>query len=288
MSWGKRRRIGFPAHRSRASLGFSFLVSPCRLVERLVPYRRCGVRSWRVSGLVVLLGSISSWMRRHSFILRRGGVLALILRLSSRPLLVPPSRGASRCSFPHVLRAGAAGSAYSSHRGRSSRAAWRGVRSRPVRCLVLVSSWRLVGVSSSVICPLRWRCMLAAPRGCVSSLVSWSGEASASRIIPDGSGLAAVLVLPSRGRCLLALMPSGDRDNVVLVIGVPACSLSVLWLRGVRPCGVPHLARRRLLLAPGAVAFASCRLSDLKRTGREAWRRLLAWISSCGLSCLVD
>lgn len=51
--------------------------------------------------------------------------------------------------------------------------------------------------------------MLAAPRGCVSSLVSWSGEASASRIIPDGSGLAAVLVLLSRGRCLLAFAPSG-------------------------------------------------------------------------------
>ena len=55
MSWGKRRRIGFPAHRSRVSLRFSFLVSPCRLVERLVLYRRCGVRSLRVSGFAVLL-----------------------------------------------------------------------------------------------------------------------------------------------------------------------------------------------------------------------------------------
>ena len=78
------------------SPGFSFLVSSCRFVERLVPYHRRGVRSWRVSGLAVLLVGVSSWRRRHSFVLRRGGVLVLILCLSSRPLLVPPSCVASR------------------------------------------------------------------------------------------------------------------------------------------------------------------------------------------------
>lgn len=35
--------------------GFSFLFSSCRLVERLVPYRRRGDRSWLVSGFAVLL-----------------------------------------------------------------------------------------------------------------------------------------------------------------------------------------------------------------------------------------
>ena len=40
-------------------------------------------------------------------------------------------------------------------------------------------------------------------------LVSGSGEALVSRFIPTVSGGAAVLVLLSRGRCLLALMPSG-------------------------------------------------------------------------------
>lgn len=66
-----------------------------------MPYRRRGVRSWRVSGLVVLFVGVSSWRRRHSFVLRRGGMLALILCPSppsaSRPfvsygvsLLVPP------------------------------------------------------------------------------------------------------------------------------------------------------------------------------------------------------
>lgn len=76
MSLGKRRKIGFPAHRFRMSPGFSFLVSPCRIAGRLVPYRHRGVRSWRVSGLAVLLIGVSSWPRRHSFVLRRGGVLA--------------------------------------------------------------------------------------------------------------------------------------------------------------------------------------------------------------------
>lgn len=38
LSWGKRRGIRFLAHRHLMPSGFSFLVSPCRLVGRLVPY----------------------------------------------------------------------------------------------------------------------------------------------------------------------------------------------------------------------------------------------------------
>lgn len=124
MSWVKRRMMRFFAHCPLMSSGFSFLFSSRRLVRRLVPHHRRGVRSWRVSGLAVLLVGVSSWRRRHSFVLRRGGVLVLILRLPSRSLLAPSSRAASRCSSPHVLRAGAAGRACSSHRGRSSCMAW--------------------------------------------------------------------------------------------------------------------------------------------------------------------
>lgn len=68
-----------------------------RLVGRLVPYRRRGVRSWRVSDLAVLLVGVSSWAGRHSFVLRRSCVLApnpvLVVSSASRP----SSRGASRC-----------------------------------------------------------------------------------------------------------------------------------------------------------------------------------------------
>lgn len=68
-----------------------------RLVGRLVLYRRRGVRSWRVSGLAVLLIGVSSWAGRHSFVLRRSCVLApnpvLVVSSASRP----SSRGASRC-----------------------------------------------------------------------------------------------------------------------------------------------------------------------------------------------
>ena len=38
LSWGKRRRMGFFAHRHLMSSGFSFLISPFHLVWRLVPY----------------------------------------------------------------------------------------------------------------------------------------------------------------------------------------------------------------------------------------------------------
>lgn len=192
-------------------IGCRIVLSPCSLFSSVAAIvRRTAVVSHpsSVSFSYELGKTAQDWISRSSL----SGVPTLLV-----PRLALPSRRASRLSVScgvslfvlHALRAGAAWRAYSSHRGRSSRAAWRGVRSRPVRRLVLVSSWRLVGVSSSVICPLRWRCMLAAPRGCVSSLVSWSGEASASRIITDGSGLATVLVLLSRGRCLLAFAPSG-------------------------------------------------------------------------------
>lgn len=198
----------------------------------------CGSARWRL----VVAGC-------HSFVLRRGGVLALILRLSSRPLLVPPSRVASRCSFPPPMSCGLGRlgvlarlivSVLLVERGLSlcrgvllclpassdllfsCRRAWRSFSSR----LSFRFSSRAAsrGRVSSMMCPLRRRGCLR-PRGCVSSCRIVE-RGSAFRLIPCGSGLAAVLVLPSRGRCLLALMPSGDGDNVVLVIGVPACSPS--------------------------------------------------------------
>lgn len=99
----------------------------------------------------------------------------------------------------------------------------------------------------------------------------WIG--GGSRLAVSGPVLACLCAV-GVGRCR-----SHHRSSRLLPI--------VLWLRGVRPCGVPHLARRRLLLAPGAVAFASCRLSDLRRTRREAGRRP-AWLSWRCSSCIVD
>lgn len=67
-----------------------------------------------------------------------------------------------------------------------------------------------MGVSSSMMCPLRWRCVLAAPGAASRLVVSLSGEASAYRLISASSGWAGVPVMPSRGRCLLAPASSGD------------------------------------------------------------------------------
>lgn len=51
MSWGKRRGMRFLIHHPLMPSGFSFLVSPCRLVGRLVPFSclicHHGVCSWR-------------------------------------------------------------------------------------------------------------------------------------------------------------------------------------------------------------------------------------------------
>lgn len=85
--------------------------------------------------------------------------------------------------------------------------------------------------------------------------------------------------------CLDAVGGCGD---AVLVIVVPTCSLSSYGCVAWGLCGVSRLARYRLLLIPGAVALASCRPFDLRRTGREAGRRVLAWILWRGSSCLVD
>lgn len=277
MSWGKRRRIGFPAHRSRVSLRFSFLVSPCRLVgsSRAVSSSwcslvamgvSCGSARWR---LVVVPG-------RHSFILRRGGVLALILRLSSCSLLVPPSRVASRLLvLPCPAGSGSVACLlvpsclFFSWGGGRCRSWCRGV----LPCFP---------VSSDLLfsCRRSWR-SFSSRRG-VSSLVSWSGEALASRLILGGSGWAAVLVLPSRARCLLTFMPSGmgrcrsrhRRSNPLLI---------VLWLWGM--CSVwylPFSSSSPASCSPLAIALASCRQFDLTNETGDGTRGCL--LGYCGVA----
>lgn len=118
-------------------------------------------------------------------------------------------------------------------------------------------------------------------------IVSWSGEALASRLISAGSGWAVVPVMPSRGRCLLALMPSGMGAMPFSSSAFPPAPYHHMAAgRGAvrRP---PHLAHRRLFLVPGAVALASCRLSDSRRTGRKAGRRARL-LGYCGVAHRVS
>lgn len=168
------------------STGFSFIVSSYRLVGRLVPYRRRGGRSWRVSVLAVLLVGVSSWRRRHSFVLRRGVVVLCLVSFVARPsrlLLVVSSRGASRCSFPMSCGFG------------------RLIVSCPSHLIVL-----LISSGGASLFP--------ASAGRLVSSVSWGGEVFASRFIParasgmDGGSRLARLV----GRCFLAFVAVGHGE----------------------------------------------------------------------------
>lgn len=219
MSWGKRRRIGLLVHLSLMSLGFSFLFSSCRLVgaSRAVSSSwcslvamgvSCGSARWR---LVVVPG-------RHSFILRRGGVLALILRLSSRSLLVPPSRVASRLLVPTMgLRVRAAWRACSSNRVCSSRGGG------------------VVGHGAGVSCRASQSRLICSSRA-VGRGVSFSSRgASRGRIVIDDVPVAVAWRACGFWGCVSscrlgagACLPLFRRGcgNAVLVIGVPACSLS--------------------------------------------------------------
>ena len=202
------------------------------------------------------------------------------------------------CLFYHALRVRAAWRACSSHRVCSSRGggrcrSWcRGVLPCfPVSSDLLFScrrSWRLVsrlgehlvGVSSSMMYPLRRRGVLAAPRGFVSShrLVERGGFGFSSHLGGErmGGGSRHAVSEP----VLACLDAVGDGGNAVLIIGVPACSLSSY---GCGACGraasspPPIWLIVACFLVPGAVALASCRSFDSRRTGREAGGGLLGY-----------
>lgn len=113
-------------------------------------------------------------------------------------------------------------------------------------------------------------------------VVSLGGEASASRLILGGSGWAAVLVLPSRARCLLVFMPSGmgrcrsrhRRSNPLLI---------VLWMWGM--CFVwclPFGSSSPASCSPLAIALASCRQFDLTNGTGDGTRGCL--LGYCGVA----
>ena len=108
-------------------------------------------------------------------------------------------------------------------------------------------------------------------------LVSGSGEALASRFIPTVSGGAAVLVLLSRGRCLLASVPSENGVMPFSSSAFPPVSYHPMAAeRGA--CAVSSFGSSSPASCSSlAIALASCRLFDSRRTGREAGR-LLAWL----------
>lgn len=128
---------------------------------------------------------------------------------------------------------------------------------------------RLVGVSSSMMCPLRWRGVLAVPWASSRLIVSWSGEASASRFSSRRG--ADERWFPS---CRLGAGACSDAvgDGAMLF----SSSAFPIWF--IVAC----------FSFPVAIALASCRSFDSRRAGREAGRRLLAWILWRGSSCLVD
>lgn len=251
-----------------------------------MPYRRRGVRSWRVSGLVVLFVGVSSWRRSHSFVLRRGGMLALILCPSppsaSRPfvsygvsLLVPPCPAGWGGGACLLIQSGSFFSCSVACRG-----AGASCRACPPRLICsscafgrgvsfLCLGERLVGVSSSMMCPLRWRGVLAVPWASSRLIVSWSGEASASRFSSRRG--ADERWFPS---CRLGAGACSDAvgDGAMLF----SSSAFPIWF--IVAC----------FSFPVAIALASCRSFDSRRAGREAGRRLLAWILWRGSSCLVD
>lgn len=201
----------------------SLLVVPSRGTSRAVS------SSWR--SLVAGVGSCVSarWRLvmagRPASVLRRGGVLAFILHLSSRPLLVIPSRPSSRCSFPMSFELGRCGvlarlivavllvgRCLSLCRGVlsclpvssdllfSCRRVWRSFSSRGAsRCGVVVDGL-----------PVAVALRACGSRGCVSSCRLVERGRFGFSFHPGGSGWAAVPVLPSRGRCLLAPASSGD------------------------------------------------------------------------------
>ena len=111
-------------------------------------------------------------------------------------------------------------------------------------------------------------------------IVSWSGEALASRLISAGSGWAVVPVMPSRSRCLLALMPSGMGAMPFSSSAFPPAPYHHMAAGRVavrRPPPPPIWLIVACFLVPGAVALASCRSFDSRRTGREAGGGLLGY-----------
>lgn len=121
------------------------------------------------------------------------------------------------------------------------------------------------------------RCVHSRLVGASRLLVSGSGEALVSRFIPTVSGGAAVLVLLSRGRCLLASVPSENGVMPFSSSAFPPVSYHPMAAeRGA--CAVSSFGSSSPASCSSlAIALASCRLFDSRRTGREAGR-LLAWL----------
>lgn len=156
----------------------------------------------------------------------------------------------------HALRAGAAWRACSSHRGLIV-LVWRG-RSWCRGVLLCLP------VSSDLFFSCRRSGRSFSSRRGVSSLVSWSGEALASRLILGGSGWAAVLVLSSRcsiSFCVAAFRPSfrfASRLVVLLFVSFVSSAVLLLVSSCVSSCIVPSYPFRRLVSSErGGVAWRS-------------------------------
>lgn len=165
MRWGKRRKIGFPAHRFRMPPGFSFLFSSCRLVG--------ASRAVSLSWLPLVAGAGSCGSARWRLVVAEASFVcpAAWRYACPHPLSVVSSASRPSVSYgvsllvPHVLRAGAAGRACLSRLICSSRAAGRGVRSSSRFSSRGASRWRVV--IDDVPVAVAWRA--CGSRGFVSS-----------------------------------------------------------------------------------------------------------------------
>ena len=287
--------LGCPqASRFSSRLAVSWSVS-CRII--VVVFARGGCRVLRFCSLA---------SRRGGGVIRFSCGVAVCLSSSFACRLVRFSslRLVWRlvCLFYHALRVRAAWRACSSHRVCSSRGggrcrSWcRGVLPcLPVSSDLLFScrrSWRLVsrlgehlvGVSSSMMYPLRRRGVLAAPRGFVSShrLVERGGFGFSSHLGGErmGGGSRHAVSEP----VLACLDAVGDGGNAVLIIGVPACSLSSYgcgaWGRAAPPpiwLIVACFLSPGLSLLPRAV-YPIRGGRDGRRGGGRACLDIVAWL----------
>lgn len=229
------------------SPGFSFLTHYVRLVLPSRGTSRAVSSSWwsLVAGGCRVLRFCSLASRR--------GVASFVCPAAWRcacphplPVVSFASRPFVSCVVsllvPHVLRAAAVGRACSSHRVCSSRGAWLSVVLGRLAVIV-----RLIS-------------------GC-SSRVVWRGVVPVSLVV---SSCRLVARLGERGGFCFSFYPGDCEWSEVLVSSSRGLAFVCLRCRrGMWRCRSHHrcsrLAHRRLFLAPGGIALASCRLPDLRR-----------------------
>lgn len=146
-----------------------------------------------------------------------------------------------------------------------------------------------MGVSSSMMYPLRRRGVLAAPRGFVSShrLVERGGFGFSSHLGGERMGGGSRHAVS--GPVLACLDAVGDGGNAVLIIGVPACSLSSYGCGAWGRAAPPPFGSSSPVSCPRGCRSCLVPFIRFEADGTEGGAAgALAWILWRGSSCLVD